>query len=69
MVIHSSDGDTLSTHEVANILNVNKSTVRKWSNIGILTAKRVGPRRDRLFKQEDIEKFLNQNKEANLHSG
>ena len=68
MVIHSSDGDTLSTHEVANILNVNKSTVRKWSNIGILTAKRVGPRRDRLFKQGDIVSFLNQNKEAILLS-
>ena len=66
MVIHSSDGDTLSTHKVANILNVNKSTVRRWSNIGILTAKRVGSRRDRLFKQEDIERFLNQNKETNL---
>ena len=68
MAIYISENYTLTTHDVANMLNVHKSTVRKWTNTGILTARRVGPRRDRLFKQGDIVSFLNQDKEAILLS-
>lgn len=48
----------LTCSEVAFILNVHINTVRRWSNRGLLTAHRVGPRRDRRFSREDIDKFL-----------
>jgi excisionase family DNA binding protein len=63
MVSHNSDSNVLTTNDVALILNLNKNTVRRWSDIGILTAKRIGSRRDRVFKREDIDNYLsNKNK-------
>ncbi len=48
----------LTAAEVAKILNIHINTVRNWSNIGVLKSLRVGPRRDRRFKKEDIDRFL-----------
>ncbi len=48
----------LTTREVAQLLNVHINTVRRWSNQGILTAYRVGPRGDRRFNRQDIDGFL-----------
>ena len=45
--------------EVANLLGVHPNTVRHWSNIGLLKVYRIGVRRDRRYKQEEIEKFIN----------
>ena len=49
----------LSTHDVANILCVHINTVRRWSDSGIMKVYRIGPRRDRRFRPEDIICFLN----------
>jgi len=62
-------GNTLNTNAVAQILNINKNTVRKWTNLGILNAQRRGPRRDRIFKQEDIDAYLAQNIKVNKPIG
>ncbi len=48
----------LTTSEVAYLLNVHINTVRRWSNLGILKAYRLGSRGDRRFKQEDITSFF-----------
>jgi excisionase family DNA binding protein len=48
----------LTAAEVARMLNVHINTVRTWSNIGILKSYRIGPRRDRRFKKEDVDRFL-----------
>ena len=48
----------LTAAEVARMLNVHINTIRTWSNIGILKSYRIGPRRDRRFKKEDIDRFL-----------
>lgn len=48
----------LRVHEVASILRVHPKTVRRWSDQGLLKTYRVGPRRDRTFKLEDVDKFL-----------
>ena len=48
----------LTISDVADLLNVNRNTVRRWTNKGILKAYRIGPRGDRRFLQEDIAHFL-----------
>ena len=51
----------LSTREVSEYLNVHPNTVRIWSSNGLLPTYRVGPRSNRKFKIEDVEKFLDDN--------
>ena len=48
----------LTTSHVARLLSIHINTVRRWSNKGIIRAYRIGPRRDRRFRQEDIVRFL-----------
>ncbi len=50
----------LTTSDVADLLNVNINTVRRWTNKGILRAYRIGTRGDRRFQQEDIDSFLSE---------
>ena len=56
----SMDG-LLTVSEVADLLHVHPNTVRQWSDSGILKAYRFGYRRDRRFRPEEIEKFINSN--------
>jgi len=48
----------LTTGEVARLLSVHPSTVRRWSNQRIIKAYRIGPRAARRFRREDITVFL-----------
>jgi excisionase family DNA binding protein len=50
----------LTVTDVSNVLNISVKTVRRWTNRGILTTYRIGPRGDRRFRQSDIVKFLNE---------
>jgi len=52
----------LTTTEVADFLDVHPNTVRQWANKGFIYAYRLGPRRDRRFKREDVDNFLKQDK-------
>ncbi len=45
--------------DVCQFLGVHHNTARRWSEKGILKSYRVGPRRDRRFRLEDVEDFLN----------
>ena len=47
-------GTMLTAGEVARLFNVNISTVRRWSEKGIIKAYRAGPRGDRRFRREDV---------------
>ena len=58
MVRHRTPSPMLSVHDVANILNVHINTVRQWGNSGIVKVYRIGPRRDRRFRLEDIACLL-----------
>ena len=50
-----SDGaNLLTTGEAAQILHIHINTARRWSNRGVLPACRIGPRRDRRFRREDV---------------
>jgi excisionase family DNA binding protein len=47
----------LTAGEVARILNVHVSTVRRWSEQGKIKSYRVGPRGERRFRREDVAVF------------
>ena len=49
----------LTIAEVAKALRVHSSTVRNWTNKGLLHACYIGTRNDRRFKQKDIDDFIN----------
>jgi len=57
-VIH---GDSLlNTKEAARFLRVSEASIRRWSDAGLLPARRVGRRRERRFAQADLIRFLGQ---------
>jgi hypothetical protein len=47
-------GSLLTANEVADLLQVHLSTVRRWSNLGILESCHRGPRGEKLFQKKDI---------------
>ena len=44
--------------EVAALLGIHISTVRRWANEGALRSYRIGKRGDRRFRRDDIENAL-----------
>jgi excisionase family DNA binding protein len=44
----------LSTAEVARIFSVHPSTIRRWSDRGIITAYHPGPGPERRFRREEV---------------
>ena len=50
----------LNTEEAARFLRVSEASIRRWSDSGLLPARRVGPRRERRFAPADLERFLGQ---------
>lgn len=48
----------LNTEEAARFLRVSQASVRRWSDSGLLPARRVGRRRERRFSRADLEQFL-----------
>lgn len=54
--------ELLTLKEACEILKVHPNTLRQWDKKGILKAVRFGQRRDRRYKREDIEKFIDLNK-------
>lgn len=49
----------LSIGEVAEIFDIHQDTLRNWEKKGLITPLRVGPRKDRKYKPEDIERIAN----------
>ena len=47
----------LSIGEVAKLFAIDKDTLRNWEKKGLITPLRVGPRKDRKYRPEDIEKI------------
>ena len=58
MPVDENKGKLLTPGDVARILNIHVNTVRRWSNIGILPAERIGRRGDRRFRFEDVTGLL-----------
>ena len=55
------DGDLpelLTLEEASAYLKCHPNTLRSWDRKGILPAIRIGERRARRYKKEDLEKFV-----------
>jgi len=48
----------LSISQVAEIFSIHQDTLRNWEKDGTLVPLRVGPRKDRKYRQEDIEAIV-----------
>jgi excisionase family DNA binding protein len=48
----------LNTAEAAKFLRVSQASVRRWSDTGLLQARRVGRRGERRFREADLTGFL-----------
>ena len=48
----------LNTAEAAKFLRVSQASVRRWSDSGLLQARRVGRRGERRFREADLTGFL-----------
>lgn len=48
----------LTADDVSHLLGVHVNTVRRWTDKGIIKTYRIGPRGDRRFIKEDINRFL-----------
>ena len=50
--------DLLDIAEAAAFLQVSPASLRRWTNAGLLACYRIGGRRERRFRQEDLLAFL-----------
>src|SRR5256885_13489364 len=48
----------VNTKQAAELLNVSEISVRRWTNEGRLACRRVGGRRERRFRRQDLLDFL-----------
>jgi len=60
MQVDAENERIMTTSEVAYFLRVHPNTVRHWTNTGLLPSFRLGTRRDRRFRREDVDDFLKQ---------
>lgn len=54
--------ELLTLRETAKILKVHPNTLRLWDKKGVLKAVRIGVKKVRRYRKEDIEKFINNEK-------
>ena len=57
------DLELLTIEEAANLLRVNKATLRRWTDNNLLPCQRIGPRKERRFQRIDLIDFLSNNLE------
>lgn len=55
--------ELLTLQEACKLLKKHPNTLRKWDQQGVLKAVRIGPRGDRMYKKEDILKFIKPKRE------
>jgi excisionase family DNA binding protein len=58
MVDENQQDHLLTVRQASQLLNVHPNTIRRWSDQGIMKSYRIGPRGDRRFKWEDINRLI-----------
>jgi excisionase family DNA binding protein len=53
--------ELLTLQEACNVLKVHPNTLRQWDKIGTLPAIRIGTKRIRRYRKQDIISFLESN--------
>ena len=56
--------ELITLQEAANILKVHPNTLRAWDKKKILVAVRIGEKRIRKYKKEDIIKLIDKNSKS-----
>lgn len=59
----------MKVSEVARLLRVHPTSVRRWQKIGVLEAYRIGPKGSLRFKRENVMKFIDNSKDSPAASG
>jgi excisionase family DNA binding protein len=54
----SDDNELLDIGEAAQFLNVSETSLRRWTNAGVLPCLRIGQRRERRFRRADLLAFM-----------
>lgn len=54
----------LTAGQLARLLGVHINTVRNWSDRGVLPVYRIGPRRDRRFRRDEISTILESSRDG-----
>lgn len=52
--------ELLTLREAANILKVHPNTLRLWDKKGVLKAVRIGIKKARRYRKENLEAFISQ---------
>lgn len=64
MIVRPDDGsELLNIKEAAALLKVSEASLRRWTNEGRLACLRIGAKRERRFRREDLMSFM-ENREA-----
>ena len=56
--IEKADSAPLTLKEASQFLGCHPNTLRQWDRNGLLKAIRFGPRKDRRYRREDLQEFL-----------
>ena len=56
----------LTLKQACEMLNCHPNTLRDWDRKGYLVAIRIGTRRDRRYKREDIKRLLKKTRRSSL---
>lgn len=50
--------ELLTIRDVTHLLNVHPNTLRNWEKEGLIQVIRIGPRKDRRYQKEIIQKMM-----------
>ncbi len=64
MVVVNNIEKLLTVREVAEILHVHPSTLRRWSDMGRIKYLRITQRGDRRYRYSEVESFLDDFKDC-----
>lgn len=58
MVTNHAANNLLTVKQVSDLLNIHPNTLRRWSAEGRIPVVRFSNRRDRRFRKEDVQRYL-----------